>query len=117
MEIYIEEVENDKNITEDLEEKMEINEEELLFLQKSINNMNKFNQIEVLKIINEDKSITLNENKYGVFINLIYLKQSMIIKLKNYIKYTKAQELSLSVIEDKRKEFKELFFTNNDNSI
>ena len=126
MEIYIEnekEDENnedknneDENNEEEGEEKKYINEEELIFLQKNINNMNKFNQIEILKIINEDKSIILNENKYGVFINLIYLKQDMIEKLKKYIVYTKAQELTLSVIEDKRKEFKDLFFNTDINS-
>lgn len=125
MEIYIEKEDEDEDEDENIEnengeeeeeEKKYINEEELIFLQKNINNMNKFNQIEILKIIHEDKSIILNENKYGVFINLIYLKQDMIEKLKKYIVYTKAQELSLSVIEDKRKEFKDLFFNTDNNS-
>ena len=40
----------------------------------------------------------------------------MLEKLKKYIKYTKEQELNLSHNEDKRKEFKDLFFNNNNSN-
>ena len=32
--------------------------------------MNKFNQIEVLKLLYNHKEVVINENKYGVHINL-----------------------------------------------
>ena len=44
---------------------------ELNYLRESIENMNKFNQVEVLRILNKHKDgVTLNENKYGIHINL-----------------------------------------------
>ena len=48
---------------------------ELNYLRESIENMNKFNQIEVLRIFNKDKDVILNENKYGIHINLSELKK------------------------------------------
>ena len=43
---------------------------ELNYIRESIENMNKFNQVEVLRIMNNHKDVILNENKYGVHINL-----------------------------------------------
>ena len=43
---------------------------ELNYIRDSIENMNKFNQIEVLRILNNHKDVTINENKYGIHINL-----------------------------------------------
>ena len=47
---------------------------ELNYIRDSIENMNKFNQIEVLRILYGNKDVILNENKYGVHINLSELK-------------------------------------------
>jgi len=49
-------------------------EGELNFIREVIESMNKFNQIEVLRILHKH-SITLNENRYGVHINLSELKK------------------------------------------
>ena len=38
---------------------------ELNYIRETIENMNKFNQIEVLRILNRHNDVTLNENKYG----------------------------------------------------
>jgi hypothetical protein len=51
---------------------------ELDYIREAIENMNKFNQIEVLRIMNKHSEITLNENKYGVHINLSELKNEII---------------------------------------
>ena len=39
-------------------------------MKESIQNMSKFNQIEVLRILSSRKDVTINENKYGIHINL-----------------------------------------------
>ena len=36
---------------------------ELNYIRETIENMNKFNQIEVLRILNRHNDVTLNENK------------------------------------------------------
>ena len=50
---------------------------ELNYIRDSIENMNKFNQIEVLRILNNHKDVTINENKYGIHINLSELKKDL----------------------------------------
>jgi len=86
-----------------------MNEAELNIVKDKIENMNKFNQIEILRIYNKHK-ITLNENKYGIHINLVELPQELQYELHNYIKYVNEQELTLSNIENQKEDFKNTFF-------
>ena len=51
---------------------------ELNYLRESIENMNKFNQIEVLRLLYKNKDIILNENKYGIHVNLSELKKNIL---------------------------------------
>ena len=53
-----------------------MNEVEMNYIKDKIENMNKFNQIEILRIFNKF-NITLNENKYGVHINLADLPKEL----------------------------------------
>ena len=64
---------------------------ELDYIRETIENMNKFNQIEVLRIMNKHNEVTLNENKYGVHINLSELQNEIIEELNTYIKYVNTQ--------------------------
>ena len=75
---------------------------ELNYLRESIENMNKFNQLEVLKILRKHEEITLNENKYGIHINLSELKDHVLNELSAYIQYVNAQEITLNVIEKEK---------------
>jgi hypothetical protein len=90
---------------------------ELNYIRESIENMNKFNQIEVLRILNKNKDVTLNENKYGVHINLSELKKDILDELNTYIKYVNTQENALNEIEKQKESFKNIYFTkdNKDN--
>jgi hypothetical protein len=90
---------------------------ELNYIRESIENMNKFNQIEVLRILNKNKDVTLNENKYGVHINLTDLKKDILDELNIYIKYVNKQENALNEIEKQKESFKNIYFTkdNKDN--
>ena len=60
---------------------------ELNSICKIIETMPKFNQVEVLRILSKDLNATLNENKYGIHVNLTDLKNKTIDELKKYIKY------------------------------
>jgi len=42
----------------------------LNYIREQIENMSKFNQIEVLRILIKYKEVIVNENKYGIHINL-----------------------------------------------
>ena len=84
---------------------------ELDYIREIIEAMNKFNQIEVLKILNNHKDITLNENKYGIHINLSEIKNEVIDELNNFIKYVNAQEKNLNQVEKQKESYKNIYFT------
>jgi hypothetical protein len=73
--------------------------------------MNKFNQIEVLRILNKHSTVTLNENKYGVHVNLSELKKDIVEEIKVFIKYVNTQEMTLHNFEKKKEDFKNTYFT------
>ena len=83
---------------------------ELNYVRDSIENMNKFNQVEVLRILNNDKEVTLNENKYGVHVNLSELKKDVVEELVLYIKYVTAQEMNLNRVEQQKEDYKNIYF-------
>ena len=84
---------------------------ELNYIRETIENMNKFNQIEVLRIFNKHSQVILNENKYGIHINLSELNKDIINELYIYIKYVNAQELALNSIEQQKEDYKNTYFT------
>jgi hypothetical protein len=84
---------------------------ELNYIRDSIENMNKFNQIEVLRILNNHKDVTINENKYGIHINLSDLKKEMIDELNDYINYVNTQEVTLHQVEKEKESYKNTYFT------
>jgi hypothetical protein len=83
---------------------------ELNYIRETIENMNKFNQIEVLRILNKHSDVTLNENKYGIHINLSELTQCVIDELKIYINYVNTQEIQLNQSEQHKQSFKNIYF-------
>ena len=84
---------------------------ELNYIRESIETMNKFNQIEVLRIFNKDKDVILNENKYGIHINLSELKKNVLDDLSLYVKYVNAQENTLNVIEQQKEDYRNTYFS------
>ena len=84
---------------------------ELNYLRESIENMNKFNQVEVLRIFHKHKEVMLNENKYGIHINLSELKKEVLDELAVYIKYVNAQESNLNIAEQQKLDYRNTYFT------
>jgi hypothetical protein len=93
------------------EYEMKKNIQELINIQKNIQLMSKHNQIEILKILQSNKNIILNENKYGVFVNLTEINQETINKLKDFIEYIDTQEKNFIQIENTKNVYKNKFFT------
>ena len=53
----------------------------LNLIREKIESMPKFNQVEVLRILEQNKNVTLNENKNGIHINLSELSEDIIEKM------------------------------------
>ena len=90
----------------------------LTFIRNQIESMSKFNQIEVLRILSKYNQSIINENKYGIHINLTELDNEILIELMNYIKYVNTQETYLTTIEQEKEKYKNTYFLkdNKDNS-
>jgi NTP pyrophosphatase (non-canonical NTP hydrolase) len=84
---------------------------ELNYIRESIENMNKFNQVEVLRLLNKHKDVTINENKYGIHINLSDLNKELLDELNVYINYVNTQEITLHQVEKEKEDYKNTYFT------
>ena len=82
-------------------------------LKQQVEDLDKFHQIEVLKILNNDETCTLNENNNGIFINLTNLNDVTINKIEKYLEYVKTQETQLTEIETKKELLTNRFFKDN----
>lgn len=80
------------------------------YLRKTIEVMSKINQLGVLKILHKHKNIILNENKYGIHINLTEIPKTIINKLHKYVQYVNTQEHELNNIEQQKEYYKNNFF-------
>jgi hypothetical protein len=109
---------NNLNMVIDSETDNEVNLADLNTIRESIENMSKFNQIEILRILTNHKEVIINENKYGIHINLSELSSNIIRDLLVYINYVNAQEIELNNIEKQKQDYKNNYFLkdNKDNS-
>jgi hypothetical protein len=82
-------------------------------LKERIEKLNKFHQIEILKLLKTDSSCTLNENKNGIFINLTNVKDTLIYELEKYLDYVIQQEKQLGVIEQHKDMLTNTYFKDN----
>jgi hypothetical protein len=90
---------------------------ELNYIRDSIEKMNRFNQVEVLRILNNHKSVTLNENKYGVHVNLSDLDKEIVGELNTFIDYVNTQENTLHEVEQQKEDFKNIYFAKDNKDI
>jgi hypothetical protein len=83
-------------------------------MKNKIEAMEKYYQIEILKILTKRQS-KINENKSGCYVNLTFLPQETIDELMEYIDYTKEQEEAFNTMEYQKEEFKLAFFYEKEN--
>ena len=83
----------------------------LIMIRDLIHEMNKYNQIEVLRIMRKYDNITLNENRYGIHITLTDLNDEQINELTLYINYVSMQETTLNYGEQQKNTFKNEMFS------
>jgi hypothetical protein len=102
------EIEIEKDNSELEDDSFDINK--INSVRDSIQNMTKFNQIEVLRILTRHKSVHINENKYGIHINLSELNQNILNELYVYINYVNKQEIELHNTEKQKETYKNTYF-------
>ena len=86
-----------------------INTSKLQNIKELIEDMNKCQQVEILKLLKND-SVTMSENNNGTFINLTDLSESTINKLYKYIEFVGTQQKHLLTIEEQKTIIKNEFF-------
>jgi hypothetical protein len=91
------------------------NIQKLESMKNNIESMSKNHHIEILKIIKNNSSTKLNENKSGVYINLTFLPESTINEISNYLNYVNEQESLLDPFEKEKSEFKNTYFNEKEN--
>jgi hypothetical protein len=87
-------------------------------MREQIQSMTKFNQLEILKILLKH-NVTINENLYGIHINMSELSESVLNELSLYVQYVNAQESYLNNAEQQKEQYKNTFFLkdNKDNNL
>lgn len=91
--------------------------EHLKNIKLSIEKMEKPHQLEILKLLKENKNVVLNENKSGIYVNLTYCPEDILKKISDYIEHTKIQEETLKTIEKEKANVKTEYFNNVTTSI
>jgi hypothetical protein len=84
---------------------------ELVQIRDQIEKMTKFNQVEVLRILNTYDNITINENRYGIHVNLTDISSDVVDKLEKFIQYVHTQEKELNKDEKEKEAIKNNFFS------
>ena len=84
-----------------------LNREEL---KARIENMNKYHQVEILRIFSNSQNTKMNENKNGIFVNLTEVSDATIEQVQTYVKYVDEQTQQLEEIESEKSQIEQTFF-------
>jgi hypothetical protein len=79
-------------------------------IKTKIEQMNKTQHIEILKILQNNPAVKLNENKSGVYVNLSFLPDQTLVELNDYLGYVQDQESALRSNESQKLDFKKTYF-------
>ena len=85
----------------------------LVILKDKIENMNRGQQIEVLRILNTNPQTFINENSNGTFVNLTSLPETLIHSLRNYVTYVEEQRNHLEIAEREMQRLNKTYFKGN----
>lgn len=79
-------------------------------LKERIESMPKYHQIEVLRILNKNKNVIINENNNGTFVNLTEQTLDVIKELEKYANYVDEQQKRLKTVEIEKEKLEQNFF-------
>jgi len=80
-------------------------------LKERIEIMQKYHQVEILRILTKFNNIKTNENNNGTFVNLTELNNEVIIELEKYVNYVEEQQKHLKIGESEKESIEQTFFT------
>jgi hypothetical protein len=83
---------------------------ELLYIQNSILGMDKMNHLKILQILVRHNT-ELNENKYGIHVNITNCSLDTIKEIKDFIVNNEKQEEMLNNIEYIKQDVKDKYFS------
>lgn len=90
---------------------VEIDEvEKLNTLKVQIEKLEKSKQVEILRILVNSQKVSINENQYGIHINLTDLPKDLIEEMYLYISYINKQEKELADGEQIKNDYKVNYF-------
>jgi len=72
--------------------------------------MEKYHQIEILRILSKFAEVSTNENNNGTFVNLTELSSDIIKELDKYADYVDEQQKLLKKIEKEKEQIEQTFF-------
>lgn len=79
-------------------------------MKNKIESWEKYHQVEVLRILNKHEKDKLNENRNGIFVNLLCISNVTKDELHAYIQYVDNQMSQLKSAEKVKDEIKDAFF-------
>lgn len=80
-------------------------------IKERIEALSKHHQIEALRLLTSFKSINMNENNNGVFINLTEQDDNVMKQLEDFLNYVDLQQKHLHKIEDQQEKIEQEFFS------
>jgi len=84
--------------------------DELLYIQNSITTMDKTAHLKILQILVKNNT-ELNENKYGVHVNISNCSMDTIKEIRDFIINNEKQEEMLNSIEHIKQDVKDKYFS------
>ena len=74
--------------------------DELKELCQKLEEMSKINQVEALRIFHKHNKEMINENKYGIHINVTDVENHVLKEIEEFIEYVSNQEKNLNDMEE-----------------
>jgi hypothetical protein len=84
---------------------------DIVNIRNTIEKMTKFNQVEILRILNKHEDVIINENRYGIHVNMSDLKENVLNEITQYVQYVQAQERTLNQDEKQKEDIKNIYFS------
>lgn len=84
---------------------------DIVTIRNTIEKMTKFNQVEILRILNKHEDVIINENRYGIHVNMSDLKENVLNEITQYVQYVQAQERTLNQDEKQKEDIKNIYFS------
>ncbi len=72
--------------------------------------MEKYHQIEILRILRRFPEVKTNENNNGTFVNLTEISEEIIKELEKYSVYVDEQQKLLKKVEKEKEQLEQTFF-------